>query len=278
MDLTTNVYVFKQKGIEKKEKHQTCHRENITKYELVIQIINIVFIVITLSGIHTTGAMSCPLSRKTAVRVNRCPRNQFEWNYRETRFNCSSFNQSCVNKNMFTYHCAMNEEVNELLELCAPTKFIHGQKCVEYNFLGSIIQESIIDCSNTTVPCPDVYQSTEAFKYQSCYDAVQLSEEEPKVTLNCSTLRCGNATSDLPAKADETCFWNTAVIVTTCIITVLLHCSFYISWRSHHRIFRNHCRCFKKRKRKKIDKRLKAVNTKEALFNVPKRLEEERYL
>lgn len=278
MDLTTNVYVFKRKGIEKKQKHQTCHCENITKYELVIQIINIVLIVITLSGIHTTGAMSCPLSRKTVVRVNRCPRNQFEWNYREKRFNCSSFNQSCVNKNMFTYHCAMNEEVNELLELCAPTKFIHGQKCVEYNFLGSIIQESIIDCSNTTVPCPDVYQSTEAFKYQSCYDAVQLSEEEPKATLNYSTLRCGNSTSDLQAKAEETCFWITAFIVTTCITVVLL-CLVYIRWRSHHRIFRNHCRCFKKRKRKrKIDKRLKEVETKEALFNGPKRLEEESYL
>lgn len=39
-----------------------------------------------------------------------------------------------------------------------------GQKCVEYNILGTIIQESIIDCNNATVPCPEVYRSTEAFK------------------------------------------------------------------------------------------------------------------
>lgn len=43
------MYVFKRKGIEKKQKHQTCHCENITTYELVIQIINIVLIVITVS-------------------------------------------------------------------------------------------------------------------------------------------------------------------------------------------------------------------------------------
>lgn len=140
---------------------------------------------------------------------------------------------------MFSYHCALNADVNELLELCAPLKFIHGQKCVEYNSLGTIIQESIVDCSNATVPCPEVFQSTEAFKYQSCYDAVQISEEEPKATLNCSTFRSGNSTLDQPERTDNTVF--VAVFSATLIFaTLVFHFFFYtfMRWR-RRKLFEN---------------------------------------
>lgn len=193
------------------------------------------------SGIHTTDAMSCSFSHQTVKRVNRCPRNQLEWNSRATKFNCSSFNQSCVvDRSMFSYHCALNADVNELLELCAPPKFMHGQKCVEYNIRGTIIQESIINCSNATVPCPEAYKSIEAFKYQSCYDAVQLSEEEPKkTTLNCSTLRSGNSTSVLPASADDNIMYFTIFTVTLCIFTLCLHISLHIIMRWRRRNVRH---------------------------------------
>lgn len=182
---------IRQNELKKTQLHQICHPVKVKTCFLLMSIIQC-------SGFHTTGAMSCSSSRHTVGSVYRCPRNQFEWDSRAEKFNCSSFNQSCVDKSMFSYHCALNTEVNELLELCAPFKYIHGRKCVEYNFIGSIIQESIISCSNASVPCPEAYKSTEAFKYQSCYDAVQLRGDDLNATLNCSTFRCHNSTSDIP--------------------------------------------------------------------------------
>lgn len=41
---------------------------------------------------------------------------------------------------------------------------ILGQKCAEFDFEGSIIQENSNTCGNFAVPCPAAYRSTEAFK------------------------------------------------------------------------------------------------------------------
>lgn len=207
---------IRQNELQKNQLHQKCHPAKVKTCFLLISIIQC-------SGFHTTGAMSCSSSRHTVWSVHRCPRNQFEWDSRAEKFNCSSFNQSCVDKSMFSYHCALNAEVNELLELCAPFKFIHGRKCVEYNFIGSIIQESIINCSNASVPCPEVYKSTEAFKYQSCYDAVQLRGDELNTTLNCSTFRCHNSTSDLPEDSFKLFLSIILPFILICLFTISIH-------------------------------------------------------
>lgn len=124
-------------------------------------------------------AMPCPLSRKHMKIVNQCPRNSPEWDARSAIYNCSSVNQTCVQKDMFVYHCVVNPDQTMLIEVCAPLKYIYGKSCAEYNLIGSIIQENSNNCSenNLTVSCPEVYVSTDAFKYQSCYDEVKRKTE-----------------------------------------------------------------------------------------------------
>lgn len=125
--------------------------------------------------------MSCPSANSTIHVVDRCPRNALEWAARADLFNCSSFHQTCVSPNKFVYHCVLNADGTKLLEVCAPYKYIHGQLCVEFDTKGSIIQENAYDCSNSTVPCPNVYKSTDAFNYQGCYDEVEMKREAASI-------------------------------------------------------------------------------------------------
>lgn len=117
--------------------------------------------------------MACSSSLISMTYVDRCPRNSLEWDVRAYLFNCSSINQTCVQSDMFLYHCVLNADGRQLLEVCAPYKFIYGQSCTEFDSEGPIIQENSYSCSNASVPCPGVYISTDAHKYQSCYDRVQ---------------------------------------------------------------------------------------------------------
>lgn len=128
--------------------------------------------------------MSCLLSFELMRKVNQCPRNKDEWNVRADMFNCSSINQTCVQTDMFQYHCVLNSNGTELLETCAPIKYIYGQNCAEFDAKGKIIQESSKNCTNASVPCPKFYKSTDAYRYQSCYDGVQMKKEK-KEAVNC---------------------------------------------------------------------------------------------
>nr|XP_022291646.1 uncharacterized protein LOC111102979 [Crassostrea virginica]XP_022291647.1 uncharacterized protein LOC111102979 [Crassostrea virginica]XP_022291648.1 uncharacterized protein LOC111102979 [Crassostrea virginica] len=131
------------------------------------------FVVIIFAFIlKKTDTRSCPASLSTVVDVERCPRNELEWKTRAKLYNCRSINQSCVDPEYFEYHCVLNTNGTRLLELCAPPANIYASSCAEFNFYGNLIQESSISCSDAFVPCQNVYRSTEAYKYQSCYDIV----------------------------------------------------------------------------------------------------------
>lgn len=121
--------------------------------------------------------MACPESTKSVRNVDRCPRNALEWDVREDLFNCSSYHQTCVMASKFVYHCVLNADGTKLLEVCAPYKYIHGQRCAEFDSKGGIIQESANRCDSHIVPCSNVYNSMEAFKYQSCYDGIVPKKE-----------------------------------------------------------------------------------------------------
>ena len=70
--------------------------------------------------------MSCETSLITSIPIKRCPRNELEWNTRAALLNCSSINQTCVKPDKFEYHCVLNENVNGLVEVCAPSKHVFG--------------------------------------------------------------------------------------------------------------------------------------------------------
>lgn len=61
-------------------------------------------------------------------------------------------------------------------------KYFSGRKCAEYDRKGSIVQENVYNCSNSIVSCPNVYKSTDAYKYQSCYDGVEQRKEVTTTT------------------------------------------------------------------------------------------------
>lgn len=140
--------------------------------------------------------MPCNASLPTAKSVERCPRNDLEWKARAASVNCSSVEQSCVASDMFLYHCVLNAEGTKLIEVCAPVKSIHGKKCPEFNYGGMIIQEGLFNCNNHSVPCPAVYKSSEAYKYQECFDILETQHQ--KISTEYMTVyRHTNETSQL---------------------------------------------------------------------------------
>lgn len=147
-------------------------------------------------------AMPCPLSQDHMKIVNQCPRNSLERDARSAIYNCSSVNQTCVQKDMFVYHCVVNPNRTMFIEVCAPLKYIYGQKCAEYDLIGSIIQENANNCygSNFTVSCPEVYVSTDAFKYQSCYDEVK--RKTGIVSKNEDEMKKKNETTNLKSESN----------------------------------------------------------------------------
>nr|XP_022291649.1 uncharacterized protein LOC111102981 [Crassostrea virginica]XP_022291650.1 uncharacterized protein LOC111102981 [Crassostrea virginica] len=129
-------------------------------------------------NIKSGNPMSCGASLFTSIPTKRCPRNELEWNTRAALFNCSSINQTCVKPDKFEYHCVLNENVTGLVEVCAPSKHVFEQKCLHFHTGGKLIQESVIHCSSGLIICPNAYRSTEAYKYQSCYEGVIQEEKE----------------------------------------------------------------------------------------------------
>ncbi|XP_061192242.1 uncharacterized protein LOC133200467 [Saccostrea echinata] len=122
---------------------------------------------------QVNAADSCKASRGTVARVGKCPENEAEWMEAAKRKNCSSLAGLCPEPDRFVYHCVLNFFLNETLEVCAYGRRILLGRCTEYSILGNLIQESRVDCKMFLRPCPVIYPSTEAYKYQGCYNLVQ---------------------------------------------------------------------------------------------------------
>lgn len=172
--------------------------------------------------------MPCYSSLQSIQYVQRCPRNSLEWDVRAYLLNCSSINQTCVTSDMFLYHCVLNADGTKLLEVCAPYKYIYGQKCAEFDPGGPIIQENSNTCSNASVSCPGFYISTDAHKYQSCYDIVQIiaGNETTYESTNCKSERLENI----------------LVIVITLLfnlMTLAIHNVLYFRWKRKRKSYKN---------------------------------------
>uniref|UniRef100_A0A8W8JLQ5 Uncharacterized protein n=1 Tax=Magallana gigas TaxID=29159 RepID=A0A8W8JLQ5_MAGGI len=67
--------------------------------------------------------------------------------------------------------------------------------CAEFNILGSVIQDNYYaDCTKHDPPCPSVYNSAEAYKYQSCYKLVEQNERNTKI-ISAAKRTSGNLTT-----------------------------------------------------------------------------------
>ncbi|XP_062581685.1 uncharacterized protein LOC134243452 [Saccostrea cucullata] len=113
----------------------------------------------------------CNISIPTINYVISCPKNQLEWMEAASRKQCDVIAriQNCTTEAEFQYHCLVNKQRNETLEVCAPTRFLLGF-CVDYDItLAKVTENYDLKCSNFTKPCPTRYISTDAYKYQDCY-------------------------------------------------------------------------------------------------------------
>ena len=59
-------------------------------------------------------------------RTHKCPQNKAEWKDREREFKCPEINKAHV------YHCVLNSEKTELVEVCAPVVNIQGNLSWQY--------------------------------------------------------------------------------------------------------------------------------------------------
>lgn len=196
--------------------------------------------------------MPCNSSLQSIQYVQRCPRNSLEWVVREDLFNCSSINHACGTADMFLYHCVLNEDGTKLLEVCAPYKYIYGHKCAEFDPGGTIIQENSNNCSHASVPCPGVYISTDAHKYQSCYDIVQIMAGNKTTfeSTNCKSTRLE---------------YVLVIVITTLIYFIASVIYFVVSFRRKQKLYENQSQStgplidvqnFKKSKEHNLSKKL----------------------
>eukprot|EP00105_Crassostrea_gigas_P038044 XP_019922192.1 PREDICTED: uncharacterized protein LOC105326851 isoform X1 [Crassostrea gigas] len=125
----------------------------------------------------------CEESAKTVRYVDKCPEDLKSWEKAAKDMNCESIEHNCsktVSKgnHRFQYHCVINAWMNATLEVCAPNRTIFGY-CTEYNVMGRVIQENYdANCTTHDPPCPAIYNSTDAYKYQTCYDLVRKNRQK----------------------------------------------------------------------------------------------------
>lgn len=138
----------------------------------------------------------CEKSAATTRYVNQCPTDKESWKIATKDMNCESINQNCSSgRHHFQYHCVINAWMNATLEVCAPNRTIFGY-CTEFNIMGNVIQENYAaECTRYDPPCPQVYNSAEAYKYQSCYERVRRKKDWMRDNVRSTSERpCGQWT------------------------------------------------------------------------------------
>lgn len=125
-------------------------------------------------GLASKKEANCFLAKETAEIVSSCPRTNEEWEKAAARKNCENLTQPCPN---YIYHCVINAWMNATVEVCAPSKVIVGNVCTEFNFGGDTIQRN---SKALCKKCPEVYTSSNAFRYPECYEYVNKSKEISK--------------------------------------------------------------------------------------------------
>eukprot|EP00105_Crassostrea_gigas_P013165 XP_011429395.1 PREDICTED: uncharacterized protein LOC105329733 isoform X2 [Crassostrea gigas] len=133
----------------------------------------------------------CPESIHTVSIVSRCPSNAMEWKSAAERKKCDFLGkiQNCTQAENFVYHCVLNKETTELLELCAPVWFMAGY-CARFSEVNKrIINDPGLDCTKFDSPCPSRFPSNESYKYQTCYRGINNKKSvfQQRMSVDCNT-------------------------------------------------------------------------------------------
>lgn len=70
--------------------------------------------------------MKCEASRATLEYVDRCPKDETEWQKAASKKDCSAVRQNCTSSDNFVYHCLINAWENATVEVCATRVLIIG--------------------------------------------------------------------------------------------------------------------------------------------------------
>ncbi|XP_056015856.1 uncharacterized protein LOC125673605 isoform X2 [Ostrea edulis] len=119
---------------------------------------------------------SCPSTTATIKIVDECPKTEQAWKDAAARKGCHMLaaTQYC---SKFQYHCLVNQWQNATLEVCAPIWYISGF-CVMFNTDEKrVIDNFRLDCTKFRDPCPTRYISTDAYKYQKCYEVLNKTKQ-----------------------------------------------------------------------------------------------------
>lgn len=167
---------------------------------------------------------SCHISRSTVQIVDDCPNSEEKWKHAAVKKNCEAHASQCSEPKRLEYHCVINPFINQTLEVCAYAQNIVLGYCTEYSIVENMIQQS----ANTYCrkfqkkPCPNFYRSTEAYKYQGCYDLTKttpLVTMDPKSTIKLHTVIY--QASSLSTKRDFSHFEDRIIIILLVVTTVL---------------------------------------------------------
>nr|XP_022289420.1 uncharacterized protein LOC111101274 isoform X2 [Crassostrea virginica] len=65
-----------------------------------------------------SAADSCPISLKTVIKVESCPKTEKEWVENAIKMRCETYASQCSEPGKLKYHCAINAS-GGLVEVCA---------------------------------------------------------------------------------------------------------------------------------------------------------------
>lgn len=118
---------------------------------------------------------ACGVSGSTIQVVKNCPDSEDKWREAAVRKNCAAYGNQCSDPKRPVYHCLINEYINQTLEVCAYAQNIVLGYCTYYSG-NRILPNFRTSCKKFVMnPCPDFYRSTEAYKYQGCYELTKKS-------------------------------------------------------------------------------------------------------
>lgn len=153
----------------------------------VLKTITLGIIVLLLEQLVVCESRFCSWSKNSALSVDSCPESKNEFERREKLKNCTSLAviQNCTKPVKFKYHCLIDEAEKTFIEVCVPLYIITLGFCAEYNTVGALVQQHRgLKCSDMEPPCPQLYNSTDAYLYKGCYDIVKSRRQTTSSDIN----------------------------------------------------------------------------------------------
>lgn len=82
------------------------------------------------------GNNSCEVTRSTVQVVNGCPDSEESWKEAAVRKKCDVHAKQCSEPERLVYHCVINPNINQMLEVCAYAQNIVGGRIPTNFFLS----------------------------------------------------------------------------------------------------------------------------------------------